>query len=193
MVTCLIRHPRVCKFFASFGRCKFGDSCDYLHQINNHSHLKLRQDQAEKIENLKEEIVILKKQVDELRNVVNMKLKTQQGLSLPTRDGSNIPITLVESNTNTLLSPHEEPVEISTYKSENCGETFLSEQTLQKHSDQYEWGCEDCSLCLTSKYLADLHESIQTVQHISVTTYQSPPRDFSRLDTGRDSYLKNNV
>ena len=100
---CLRRHPRVCKFFASFSRCKFGDSCTYLHQINQHSTLKLSQDQAEAIQNLKGEIVILKKQVDELINVIHIKLKTEQGLSLTLRDGSNIQITVVRSNTSNSL------------------------------------------------------------------------------------------
>ena len=28
---CLLMHPRACKFFASSGKCKFGDGCAFHH------------------------------------------------------------------------------------------------------------------------------------------------------------------
>ena len=31
-ITCLLRHPRACRYFANFGRCKFGGTCFYLHE-----------------------------------------------------------------------------------------------------------------------------------------------------------------
>ena len=92
VVTCLNRHPRVCRYFASFGRCKFGDSCAYLHQniYTNSVDAKVRQDQANAVKNLEEEIVKLKKQIDDLRTVVDMKFQTLQGLSPPTNSSSNM-------------------------------------------------------------------------------------------------------
>ena len=29
--TCLLRHPKLCKYFFNSGRCKFEDQCAYLH------------------------------------------------------------------------------------------------------------------------------------------------------------------
>ena len=43
-------------------------------------------------------------------------------------------------------------------KCENCGKTFLTEDMLKNHMDEHGWGCDDCYLCFTSKYCADLHE-----------------------------------
>ena len=67
-------------------------------------------------------------------------------------------IPQVDGAMDTSISLLDEQLEATKYKCENCGKTFLTEQTLQIHSDEYEWGCDECSLCLTSKYLADLHE-----------------------------------
>ena len=30
---CVRRHPRPCRFFASYGSCRFGDDCAYLHKV----------------------------------------------------------------------------------------------------------------------------------------------------------------
>ena len=30
--TCLLRHSSICKYYFSFGRCKFADTCAYLHR-----------------------------------------------------------------------------------------------------------------------------------------------------------------
>ena len=54
---CISRHPKVCKFYASFGRCKFGESCAYLH-INNHLNSKVK--------DLESEIIQLKHQNKDL-------------------------------------------------------------------------------------------------------------------------------
>ena len=33
--TCLLRHPKICKYFFNSGRCKFNDQCAYLHHTTN--------------------------------------------------------------------------------------------------------------------------------------------------------------
>ena len=43
-------------------------------------------------------------------------------------------------------------------KCENCGENFAIEEMLKIHIENHEWGCDDCYLCFTSKYFADIHE-----------------------------------
>ena len=75
-VTCLNRHPRICKFFASFGRCKFGASCAYLHSSSLESVAaklaKFEEEQNQAFEKLNGDIVILKKEIQELRITVNL-------------------------------------------------------------------------------------------------------------------------
>ena len=64
MVTCVYRHPRACRYFNNFGRCKFEDSCAYLHKKDD------RKDQEKEIEKLRKEVEELHKQVNELRKIL---------------------------------------------------------------------------------------------------------------------------
>ena len=70
VVTCLYRHPRVCKYFNKFGRCKFEDSCAYLHKSEDKIS-ELRREQEKEIDKLKKDVKDLKNQVNELQNAVN--------------------------------------------------------------------------------------------------------------------------
>ena len=61
---CTSRHPKLCKFFAQRGWCKFGDECSFFHhsaseQINANKH---------EIENLKTDIEVLKCEIDTLKS-----------------------------------------------------------------------------------------------------------------------------
>ena len=49
------------------------------------------------------------------------------------------------------------PATTSQVKCENCDTNFVSEELLKIHTDQHEWGCDECFLCFTTKYSADLH------------------------------------
>ena len=44
------------------------------------------------------------------------------------------------------------------YACENCHKAFESEHQLNQHSEIHGYGCEECFICYTSKYLVDLHE-----------------------------------
>jgi hypothetical protein len=61
MVTCVYRHPRTYRYFNNFGRCKFEDSCSYLHKKDD------KTDQEKEIEKLGKDVEELNKQVNELR------------------------------------------------------------------------------------------------------------------------------
>ena len=58
LATCVKRHPRVCKFFLSYGRCKFDNSCAYLHHhfldSTDENLRKMKQEHAEEIAKLNE-------------------------------------------------------------------------------------------------------------------------------------------
>ena len=41
---------------------------------------------------------------------------------------------------------------------DNCHEVFENETELNKHNEKFEFGCEDCSICFTSKLMYDHHE-----------------------------------
>ena len=58
---CTFWHPRLCKFFTQFGRCKFGSQCSYLHPVEKSS--------DDEIKALKQEIQILGLKIEEMENV----------------------------------------------------------------------------------------------------------------------------
>ena len=60
-VNCLLRHPRVCKFFSNFGRCKFSDSCAYLHNFDKNV--------DDKISELESEIQKIKTKIKEVETI----------------------------------------------------------------------------------------------------------------------------
>jgi hypothetical protein len=43
-------------------------------------------------------------------------------------------------------------------KCDNCHKFFETEHQLELHDARNQFGCEDCSICFTSKFYADLHE-----------------------------------
>ena len=60
---CEKRHPRICRFFYEFGRCKFGDYCKYNHKSNEANYNNENQKLTKEIENLKEEIQLKDDQI----------------------------------------------------------------------------------------------------------------------------------
>ena len=70
---CSLRHPRNCKFFCEFGRCKFANYCKYNHETGNINNIINREESiclslAEK--NLKEALEKLTNIVDNFMKIV---------------------------------------------------------------------------------------------------------------------------
>ena len=65
IVNCQKRHPRKCKFFLEYKRCKFGDFCSYEHLLD---------DRANDIEDLKKELAAVKTKVQNLRELGHTQL-----------------------------------------------------------------------------------------------------------------------
>ena len=61
-LSCLLRHPKVCKYFLSFRRCKFGDLCAFLHGPD-------KQTDAE-ISELEQEIQHVKAKISEVDTIL---------------------------------------------------------------------------------------------------------------------------
>ena len=79
MVTCVYSHPRLCRYFNNFGRCKFEESCAYLHKKDD-SLSDFRKDQEKEIKKLRNEVEELNKQVIELRSILK-KISNSQNLT----------------------------------------------------------------------------------------------------------------
>ena len=52
---CTLRHPRICKFFRDYNRCKFGEWCFFKHMENNSMENVINKEEImEKLDNLKQ-------------------------------------------------------------------------------------------------------------------------------------------
>ena len=71
---CMLRHPRVCKYFLNFGRCKFGSSCAYLHKNQNTLH-------AQQILEIQNQIQSLEVKIKKLEDL-EMKLFELEGKAI---------------------------------------------------------------------------------------------------------------
>ena len=71
---CPKRHPRICKYFREFNRCKFGDFCNYRHKYfisNSNNNDDTIRELNEKICTHGDRMVDLEKDNDVLRNRVS--------------------------------------------------------------------------------------------------------------------------
>ena len=81
METCVKTHPRMCKYFTNFGKCKFSDSCAYIHinktQALNDKIVKQKVDLENEIKQLRAEIEDLAIQVSDLKSLVSLNCDSQ--------------------------------------------------------------------------------------------------------------------
>ena len=63
-MSCILRHPKVCKYFTNFRRCKFEESCAYLHGPDN-------QMDEKNISELKQEIENVKAKIEEIDTIIS--------------------------------------------------------------------------------------------------------------------------
>ena len=47
---------------------------------------------------------------------------------------------------------------LQKHQCDNCQAAFENKQQLYQHSESHGYGCDDCFICYTSKFLVDLHE-----------------------------------
>ena len=75
----------------------------------------------------------------------------------------NIPvITQIDGcslDVSTTKLPQNSDLDVSMSKQcDNCLTVFETEEQREQHDETHQFGCEDCGICFTSKYYADLHE-----------------------------------
>ena len=145
--TCVLRHPRVCKYFSNLGSCKFNSACAYLHTSDLHKE-EISRLKAE-IQKLEDKINSIDVKLSALRdvdktNVENMNEETVQSARGSTQDRlseleTNFYILMnavddVERSTKVLnhnFAILEE--ELKKPKCSMCDENFPSKSTLANH------------------------------------------------------------
>jgi hypothetical protein len=82
--TCLLRHPRVCKYFSNYQRCKFAEQCAYLHHsitiaetssAEVQAHTQEVSELREQVKNLRVEVKNLSVEIDRLGKGTDARLK----------------------------------------------------------------------------------------------------------------------
>ena len=75
ITSCNLRHPRTCKFFRDFNRCKFGEWCSFKHDENENGQQLIQFDSKEimeKIDNLAQIIYEKEKTMNQLVDKVRL-------------------------------------------------------------------------------------------------------------------------
>ena len=180
---CEKRHPQICKYFRSFGRCKFGGSCAYVHDLSQNNMLLEIQVLKDNIKELDKQIQLKHQDIMfALERISNYFIQSTATADLPNVVSSpKLPTPTIASTLSSLsLDDHAtetfngipqvdgnlDPTDPSlspppdNFECDNCGALFDKHNLLELHNELNQFGCDedDCGLCFPSKYLADLHE-----------------------------------
>ena len=90
---CLKRHPRNCKYYDLYKRCKFGEYCAYAHRENpleaELRSLKVSHDiMKEEFNDQGNEVFELKEKVEALENLVIDLVNRVESITTPTKNGT---------------------------------------------------------------------------------------------------------
>ena len=176
--SCNLRHPKICKFFRDYNRCKFGEWCSF-----DHRNYKSDKDIHEKLENLEKAICEKDDQIKELNDKLKsleerfIQFKIQTVIVEETEKPEEVKFKCEKCSFETTsekgLKIHTQrkhtKLESETFPKscELCEETFTCSRDFRKHmkihsykfsngSDGYK--CEECDFMSRSKYTMDVHE-----------------------------------
>ena len=128
------------------------------------------------IESKNSEMLLVLRRIENVlssQKFVNLE-KTAVKVALPSNSASTT--LTVKPNMSTITMVNSDPLNISqgkvslgvipqldgvsnnSFKCDNCGVELESEKELENHDQTHQFGCDDCFLCFTSKFLADLHQ-----------------------------------
>ena len=168
---CNKRHPKKCRYWSLFGRCKFGQNCSYKHEI----------EVVNEVEQLKAKYETLTQSFNQLQcelSSLKAKLMDTNGTTLINTQSSIQPNTTVVSDMQkvpqvdgaqdeaSFLSPANDDEIASTpcrFKTDSrfiicqiCGLGFQTNADFQLH-DQKEYCCDICQICFSSQEEVKLH------------------------------------
>ena len=177
IVSCTKRHPRLCKYFALSGQCKFNQECSFLHMAS-----PKEVEQKRELKKLSDEVESLRKQVVALKSVVEsftshdpnpapVPFQSQaSATALPISVSRSIIVTTVESTLDSSIenslpqidgamnSPTNSfPVNSAPLpQCDTCHAIFESVEDFKEH-DTAQFCCDDCGICYRTQEAADLH------------------------------------
>ena len=163
-MSCLLRHPKVCKFFTNFRRCKFGESCAYLHGPDN-------QPGDVRINELEQELQIVKTKISEIETIL-LKLENIEDRIKSVEASNTKNCESIEDVKKTLdqkASQFEEMKTTSDQKNYKLDDLALNFSILMNAVDDLEK-----SSAQNKHHLNHLSEQLQNFQcHLCGQTYPS--------------------
>ena len=192
---CNLRHPKVCKFFRDYKRCKFGEYCYFLHKEKDNFNKKVIDDLTNdlnerydaikiKIEAIDEQIAVMEaKEVEtltKLENIFQRKIDTfENSISilkkcLAEKDGYIV-------NLETRLNKLEEKV---MENNEKCDEKVTKEN--RKISTEETFKCNVCVFVSTSEKGLKAHVKVMHTKSNFLKTCSLCDKTFKSYRKFRD-------
>ena len=200
VISCSLRHPKICRFYRDYNRCKFGEWCYFKH--------------VEKIENSKEifdKLKALEKLVEEKDSLITIlanKIKIIEETIFVNKE-TDVAVTenLIveaeifkcdncefESNSKKGLHIHKKKKHAKQYKCDLCEEVFESETEGKMHRKTHSFKsrfvatkfeeqiCENCSFKCKSIYTMEVHVGKCNTDNFECGLCDSKFKDLDSLE-----------
>ena len=140
--TCKLRHPRICKYYRDYKRCKFSEYCAFKHIESNTQN-------SESTENILEKIDNLTRVIEEKDIMINKLLEKMKAIEERLGD-KDVPTEETVNETELETCPRSYDIEVQTeeiYKCEICDFETKKERGLNIHKRRKHGQKLTCDLC----------------------------------------------
>ena len=151
--SCEKRHPRDCRFFSDFARCKFGEYCSFKHRPRSETNLlNVEIDNLKaKVENLEKLVSEKDKQIQKILNILeNMTVEKDVTFKHAiVNDEIECEKFSENSHGDKAEKAREkiDPEQNSTFPCKECGEIFKRENNLNEHMKSKHPVIYPCDVC----------------------------------------------
>lgn len=172
VISCNLRHPKICRFYRDYRRCKFGEWCCFRHVEKN---LESNKEVIDRIKNIEKLIAEKDAKITNLEN--KMKL-IEEKLSIDKETVNQITeketifkceYCEFETNSKKGIQIHRKRKHEKKFECDLCGEVFYSETECRIHKKSHsittqfdhtngeESVCENCGFKSKCIYTMDVH------------------------------------
>ena len=161
---CSLRHPKTCRYFRNYGRCKYSP-CSYSHDgIPSKEAMdekcaeiedlrKVIQNNVKAISNLEERILLLESQLSTSCRAASTSTQTTNMNSSFTSTSQSV----IPQLDGLFMDTSSSELDAKEFTCETCGMNFTNLSDFKKH-DALGFCCDECGICYSTQLAADLHE-----------------------------------
>ena len=174
--TCLLRHPRTCKYFTNFGSCKFGDDCSFSHKVETANGFSKNE-----IEILKSELQSVKDSLKEKENEIADLVSRVSTLESTSKSSSNPEIKKLVAKEPTSFAGNVTEI---PDKCEKCDKEIFSSTDYNFHmkwvheQPSLTFKCQHCDFDSTSIATMGKHMRKRHGEHKSSSKDFTSSRDI---------------